>query len=70
MPYFSGNFSTAELQLMRQAAADCAKTLGVEGDADKERDIALAILRAASAGERDLEKLIAAGLVYGRSRDL
>lgn len=47
---------------MKRAAADCARMLGVEGDAEKERDIALAILSATSAGERDLEKLIAAGL--------
>jgi len=67
MSYFSGEFSTLELQLMRQAAADCARTLGVEGDVDKERDIALAILRAASIGERNLEQLIAAGLAAIRS---
>lgn len=57
MAYFSCNFSTAELELMRRAAADGARTLGVEGDVDQERDIALAILRAASAGERNLEQL-------------
>jgi len=62
MSYFSGDFSTADLELMRRAAANCAQTLGVEGDGEKERDIALAILRAASAGERGLDQLIAAGL--------
>ncbi len=62
MSNFSGEFSTSELQLMRQAAADCAKTLGVEGDADKEREIALAVLIAAGRGKLNLDQLIAAGL--------
>ncbi len=52
---------------MRQAAAECARRLGVEGDVEKERDIALAILRAASIGERNLDDLIAAGLATNRT---
>ncbi|WP_181313785.1 hypothetical protein [Phreatobacter cathodiphilus] len=67
MPYFSSDFSTPELELMRRAAADCARTLGVAGDVEKERDIALAILRAASAGERSLDQLIAAGVAAIKS---
>ncbi len=67
MSYFLEVFSTAELELMRRAAADCSRTLGVEGDVEKERDIALAILRAASFGERSLDQLIAAGLAAIRT---
>jgi hypothetical protein len=66
MPFFKGDFSTEELQVMRSATADCAKLLGVEGNVDRERDIAIGILTAAKSGKRSLADLVAAGLAAGR----
>jgi hypothetical protein len=62
MPYFKGDFTTLQLQLMRDAAAETAKALSVQGDADKERDIALAILKAATAGEWTKGDLVKAAM--------
>jgi hypothetical protein len=62
MPYFKGDFTTLQLQLMRDASAETAKALCVEGDADKERDIAFAILKAATAGEWTKDDLVKAAV--------
>lgn len=62
MPYFRGDFTTAQLHIMRAAASECAARAGVYGQVDAERDIAIAILTAASKGIWDMGELVAAGL--------
>lgn len=62
MSEFKGQFTCEEIHAMRQAAAECAQRLGVEGDGEKERDIAMAMLSAAGAGTLKPDELIAAGI--------
>ncbi len=70
MPYFKGDYTAEQLEVMRRAASECAARLGVQGRIPDERDIAVAILAAASQGCMSLDELIAAGMASIRNRRL
>lgn len=68
MPYFKGDFTAEQLEIMRRAAAECAAVLGVRGSIPDERKIAVAILTAANAGCWRHGDLVALGLATARSK--
>lgn len=68
MPYFKGDFTAEQLEIMRKAASECAALLGVQGRIPDERDIAVAILSSASSGCWQHEDLVAAALAAVRNR--
>lgn len=70
MPYFKGDFTADQLQIMRAAASECAIILGARGSIPDERDIAVAILTAANAGCWKHGDLVALGLAAVRKREM
>lgn len=68
MPFFKGDFTAEQLEVMRRAASECALVLGVQGDVPKERDIAIAILEAANSGCWKHGDLVAIGLATARQQ--
>jgi len=70
MPYFKGDYTAEQLEVMRRAASECAARLGVQGRIPDERDIAIAILTAANTGSTSLDELIAAGMASVSNRPL
>ena len=69
LPYFKGEeFTTDQLHIMKAAAAECAGILGVRGNVDTERDIALSIIEAMRSGCTKRGDLVAVGLAVIRRR--
>jgi hypothetical protein len=68
MPYFPGNFTAEQLEVMRGALAEASAILGARGKQEMERDLALIILSAAYSGCFKKDDLVALATAVFRKR--